>query len=465
MAEDDSCPDPVITAAMAGVSAIFASLGRVLICLDASLRVVHTSEALREFLGTAADDLVGRPVSDVLGEELFGEAGTLREALLRGERREGWRSMLRRGDGSMRLVSVTAAPFLHAVQDPCDPRVVYLLVVRPAEDDQLGGTAAPTVFSGMIARSGAMEQIFTLVQNLESSDATILLTGESGTGKEVLAKAIHEHSPRRKGPFIAVNCAGLPGELLESELFGHVRGSFTGAVRDRIGRFELAARGTLFLDEIGDLPLHLQVKLLRVLQERTFERVGESQTRTADARIIAATHVDLRRAASEGRFREDLYYRLRVVPIEIPPLRTRREDIEPLARYLLARVGARHARELRFSPEAIRSLLHYPWPGNVRELENAIEYAVAVCKGQTLHAEDLPLEVLDAPHAIREDARPRDSSVPLPAVELAEASREAELIRSALASHQWRRDGAARSLGMSRTTLWRKMREYGLVPR
>jgi transcriptional regulator with GAF, ATPase, and Fis domain len=266
---------------------------------------------------------------------------------------------------------------------------------------------------------------------------------------------------------VAVNCGALPGELLESELFGHVRGAFTGAVRDRAGRFEVAAGGTLFLDEVADLPVHLQVKLLRVLQERAFERVGESRPRTSDARIIAATNVDLRRAVVEGRFREDLYYRLRVVPIEIPPLRERREDIEPLATFLLARVGGRQGRALRFSPDALRVLLEHSWPGNVRELENALEYAVAVCKGQTILPEDLPAEVsagptwtAQPPGAGETDAGdlgraawlPRDADAPL----------DAARIRAALDACHWRRHEAARVLGVSRTTLWRRMRELHL---
>ncbi len=270
---------------------------------------------------------------------------------------------------------------------------------------------------------------------------------------------------------MAVNCGALPGELLESELFGHVRGAFTGAVRDRAGRFELAAGGTLFLDEVADLPLHLQVKLLRVLQERTFERVGESQPRTSDARIIAATNVDLRRAVSEGRFREDLYYRLRVVPIEIPPLRERREDIEPLATFLLARVGARQGRALRFSPDVLRLLLEHAWPGNVRELENALEYAVAVCKGQTILPEDLPGEVGAAPRAPVRSRAPVDGArTPRPcrAARNGHAPRRGgrrstpARIRGALEACRWKRHEAARVLGVSRTTLWRRMRELGL---
>jgi len=301
-----------------------------------------------------------------------------------------------------------------------------------------------------------MTRIFRLVENLQHSDVTILLTGESGTGKEVMARAIHTHSVRRNGPFLAVNCAALPGELLEAELFGHVRGAFTGAVRDRAGRFELASDGTLFLDEVGDVPLHLQVKLLRVLQEKTYERVGESKPRTSTARIIAATNKDLRRAVENGSFREDLYYRLRVFPLELPPLRERREDIEPLASFLLGRVGGRHGRALRFSPDALRSILAYTWPGNVRELENALEYAVTVAKGHTVVPEDLPPEVLGG--AAGPTRRPEAVLV------RPDASPDGELprIRAALDASHWNRAQAASALGMSRTTLWRKMRELGL---
>jgi transcriptional regulator with GAF, ATPase, and Fis domain len=266
---------------------------------------------------------------------------------------------------------------------------------------------------------------------------------------------------------VAVNCGAIPGELLESELFGHVRGAFTGAVRDRTGRFELAAGGTLFLDEVADLPLHLQVKLLRVLQERSFERVGESAPRTSDARIVAATNVDLRRAVQDGRFREDLYYRLRVVPIEIPPLRDRREDIEPLATFLLARVGARQGRALRFSPDVLRLLLEHSWPGNVRELENVLEYAVAVCKGQTILPEDLPGEVgaaLSPPPAAGSRTHAPAATVRSNGSQRAEADAiDAARIRGALEACRWRRNEAARVLGLSRTTLWRRMRELGLA--
>jgi DNA-binding NtrC family response regulator len=453
--------DLALRAAIEGVSAAFASLGRVFLCVDAGFHVLHASSLLDRLIGRgSAEAARGRPVAELLGAELFGPSGTLRQLLLAGERREGWRSMLTVGDTKPRLVSLTAAPFHSDPGSVCDPRVAYIVVLRPAEEDQaVAGAASP--FPGLIGRSPSIERVFRLIENLEQSEATVLLTGESGTGKEVLARAIHAHSPRRSGPFVAVNCGALPGELLESELFGHVRGAFTGAVRERAGRFEVAAGGTLFLDEVADLPLQLQVKLLRVLQERTFERVGESQSRRTDARIIAATNVDLRRAVQEGRFREDLFYRLRVVPIELPPLRGRREDIEPLATYLLARVAARQGRALRFSPDALRALLDYRWPGNVRELENALEYAVAVCKGQTILPEDLPVELQEeSAGSMTADAPGADPGGHLPP-----SRGDVQVLKQALEAHRWRRVEAARALGISRATLWRRMREAGLQGR
>ncbi len=453
--------DPALRAAWAGVSTAFEALGRVFLCLDARMQVIYASASMDTFIGPGASQSAeGRPIETLLGAEVFGPDGALRQALAAGERREGWRGALSLPPYDPRLVSVTVAPLGPHHYGVCDPRVSYIVVMRPASDDPELGVDSPSGFAGAVANSPKMTRIFALISSLEHSEATVLLTGESGTGKEVVARAIHGHSPRRNGPFIVVNCAALPGELLETELFGHVRGAFTGAVRDRVGRFELASGGTLFLDEIGDLPLHLQVKLLRVLQERTFERVGESRTRTTDARIIAATNVDLARAVAAGRFRDDLYYRLRVVPIEIPPLRERHEDIEPLARTILARVTERHKRALRFSPNTLRALVRHTWPGNVRELENAIEYAVAVAQGQTILPDDLPPDVWEAapvpgPGPAPAPEMPPETAPPPP-------SAEREHLRAALEVCHWRRAAAARQLGMSRTTLWRKMRELGL---
>jgi len=457
-------PDVPREVAFAAVNAAFGSLGRVCVALDADFRVRHVSERLDALLGPgAAARVQGQPIETLLGAELFGAEGPLRQALLRGEKREGWRALLQSAEGGSRLLSVTAATLQHDPYGVCDPEAVYLLVLRPAEEESAEPSGPASGF-GLVYRSKAMTRVLRLVETLEPSEATVLLTGESGTGKEVLARTIHAHSPRRHGPFVAVNAGALPGDLLESELFGHVRGAFTGAVRDRVGRFEAAADGTLFLDEVGDVPLHLQVKLLRVLQEHTYERVGDSQPRRASARIVAATHRDLRRAVAEGTFREDLYYRLRVFPIELPPLRARREDIEPMARLLLSRAGARTGRALRFSPETLRALLTYDWPGNVRELENALEYAATVAEGQTLQPEDLPPEVLGAA-----GHRPNAASSSAGANHAQEAegasgspADERRRLEAVLDAHRWKRSETARALGMSRSTLWRRMRSLGL---
>ena len=455
--------------AFSAVNAAFGSLGRVCMALDGDFRVRYASELLDALIGAeAAARARGRPVEELLGAELFGPAGPLRQALLQGQKREGWRAVLQGQEGPSRLMSVSVAPLLRDRHGVCDPEARWLVVLRPADESTVEA-AGPIAGFGLIARSKAMAHVFRLIDTLQHSEATVLITGDSGTGKEVMARIIHAHSPRRSGPFVAFNAAALPGELLESELFGHVRGAFTGAVRDRVGRFEAAEDGTLFLDEVGDVPLHLQVKLLRVLQEHAFERVGDSQTRRTNARIIAATNRNLRRAVAEGTFREDLYYRLRVFPVEVPPLRARREDIEPIARLLLARAGAKAGRALQLSPDAVRVLLTHDWPGNVRELENALEFAATVCQGQTLQPEDLPPEIQEgASRAGPGDGAParlapRPGSPPAGLrgdVAVSEAERDA-LVR-ALEAHRWSRQETAQALGLSRSTLWRRMRALGL---
>jgi transcriptional regulator with GAF, ATPase, and Fis domain len=457
---------PLTQAALHGITRALASVGRAFVCLDPSFRIVHASHLLDSLLGENTSSMVrGHSVEELLGTALFGECGPLRQALLNGQMREGWRAMLSFGNAPARLVSITAAPLLTENSNICDPRVMYIVMLRPAEEEDVCPDA-PGLCSGTIACSPAMQKIFRLVETLQHSEATVLITGESGTGKEVVARAIHQRSVRGGGPFIAVNCGALPGELLESELFGHVRGAFTGAIRDRIGRFELASRGTLFLDEVGDLPPQLQVKLLRVLQERQYERVGESTARTTDARIIAATNIDLRVALREGRLREDLYYRLCVVPIEVPPLRERREDIPQLALSLLKRISGQRGLVHRISPQTMRALLDYSWPGNVRELANVVEYAVAVARMETILPEDLPEEIrrisdgndtMRATHIEPSLSFSDDTAASAPQEE------DAEALRVALEKHHWRRAETARALGLSRSTLWRRMRELHLL--
>jgi len=274
-----------------------------------------------------------------------------------------------------------------------------LLVIKKAEARRkatLPGAGAAPMAPGqltrsMIVESKEMKDVMSFVERVAKYKTTALLLGESGTGKEMIARAIHEMSDRRNGPFVAVNCGAIPENLLESEFFGHIKGAFTDAVRDKTGLFEEANGGTLFMDEIGELPALLQVKLLRVLQEEEIRRVGDTQPRKINVRIIAATLKNLEEEAAAGRFRDDLYYRLNVFPIWIPPLRDRREDILPLAEHFLKKFRERHARDLGgFSGGAIEALLKYTWPGNVRELENTVERAVVLCEGSTITENDLP---------------------------------------------------------------------------
>jgi transcriptional regulator with PAS, ATPase and Fis domain len=460
-----SLPPAVENPGFATLETVFEALGRAAIVLDNEFRILRASSSLDEIAspGTVAS-ILGKPIEELVGAKLFGPTATLREALTNGRREEGRRAFLRCGAGSARLVSLTAAAIPQHVSNHCDRRARYLVVVRPAEDDD---TLLQSMIAshGLIARSAAMKKVLHLVESLHESTATVLITGESGTGKELIARALYSNSPRCLGPFVAVNCGALPAELLESELFGHVKGAFTGAVRDRVGRLELARGGTLFLDEIGDLPLPLQVKLLRVLQERQFERVGESSPQAVDARVIAATNRDLHRMIAEGRFREDLFYRLRVVPIHIPPLRERPEDVGLIAQHLLAHIGGRTGRALRLSPDTLGVLENHDWPGNVRELENALEYAVAVCSGQTIQIENLPEELRGGAVSARITPKQVEPAAPtaneaVPAAPKPETNEpERERIVRILQAHQWNRQSAARALGICRTTLWRRMRE------
>jgi len=444
---------------------LFHALGRYAILADDAGRILRISPRLVARLGLTPQAAASLGLADVLGQELFGEQSAFRRAVIGGHRREGWAAVLHATDGTSVPMSVSAG---RVESDDGTPFQVFVMLRPERGDEGEEGDADIPRFEGMIGRSAQMQRIFRLIDLLHDNDATVLITGESGTGKELVARALHARSHRAGGPFVAVNCAALPADLLESELFGHVRGAFTGALRDRPGRFELAEGGTLFLDEIGDLPPQLQVKLLRVLQERAFVRVGEGVTRTADVRVLAATNVNLQAAVAARRFREDLFYRLRVVPIEIPPLRERAEDLGLLIRFLLRRIGRERGRSLRLSPAATRVLLAHPWPGNVRELENALEFATAVCEGQTVHVHDLPEEMVSLPaDPAPEPLRPPGLAPALPPAShdhdasLTPLQRsEANRIVNALERAGYRRGEAAALLGLSRTTLWRKMKEY-----
>jgi DNA-binding NtrC family response regulator len=309
---------------------------------------------------------------------------------------------------------------------------------------------------GLIAQSKEMQRVLDLVRRVAPTDATVLIQGESGTGKEVIAKAIHHASPRTGQSFVAVNCGALPEPLLESEIFGHVKGAFTGATAHKKGLFAEAHGGTFFLDEIGEMPPTLQVKFLRALQEREVRPVGSTQSTTVDVRVLAATNRDLGQLMQQGKFREDLFYRLNVIPVVLPPLRERREDIPTLAEHFLQRYSQRQGRLLRLSAEAVATLLRYPWPGNVRELENAMERTAILAQNDSIAPDDLP------PHILA--GTPLGAAPSLPQA-LTLADMEKVHILQTLERFGWNHSRTAEALGIGRTSLWRKLKEYQIEDR
>ncbi len=319
----------------------------------------------------------------------------------------------------------------------------------------------------IIGQSKAMQEVYWSIERVAPSTATVLLLGESGTGKELVARAVHDASLRKNESFIKVNCAALPENLLESELFGHEKGAFTGAVVTRVGRFEQADRGTIFLDEIGELPLLLQSKLLRVLQEQQFERLGASRTQTVDVRIIAATNVSLDRAVTLGNFRNDLYYRLNVVPINLPPLRKRRDDIPILLDHFLRASNKRNEKNLRMSREFLDFLTNYDWPGNVRELQNLVERMVILANSEVLRVEDLPEYMVNPesgqiPPAMETILPLLLPAAPLPGARKSLKDLEREQVESALVRNGWVQSRAARELGLTQRQMGYRMKKFEL---
>ncbi|HEV8551570.1 MAG TPA: sigma-54 dependent transcriptional regulator [Polyangiaceae bacterium] len=367
---------------------------------------------------------------------------------------------------------------------PFDQEDVRTIVRKAVRTQDLSATEAsrPSLVPGLesgrygiIGQSPSLMELYTLLDRVADTPTTVLVTGESGTGKELVARAVHENSSRRGKPFIKVNCAAIPRDLMESELFGYERGAFTGAVGSKPGRFELASGGTLFLDEIGSIPVEMQVKLLRALQESEFERVGGVKTIRVDVRLVAATNTDLKKEIAAGAFREDLYYRLNVVPIRLPPLRERREDIPLLVEHFVRKFDARLRKNVTgIEPEALDVLLEHPWPGNIRELENVIERAVLFCDGDALRPVDLPSDLaprtpeppLAAPlHKSQAAAVPAASDGLKEQVKAAMTRLERELIIKALEQTGGNVTHAARLLKISRKGLQLKMKELGLRER
>ncbi len=452
------------------LSAILQSLSEAVFTVDRDHRISSFNRAAERLFGISASEALGKDCRGILRAS-FGPAqhdcpmGDLAEG---GKPRSDVDGTLVRADG--RIVPVSAS--WDFFEDDDGERLGFVISFRSFEEiERLAEERKGKFpFRDIVGKTPRIRQIFDMIDVVKDTDSTVLITGDSGTGKGLFARAIHDLSPRRESPFVKVNCAALTETLLESELFGHIRGAFTGAIADKVGRFEAADGGTIFLDEIGEISPALQVKLLRVLQDREFERVGSSKTQSVDLRVIAATNRDLKAAMASGQFRGDLFYRLNVIPISIPPLRERGEDIPLLVDHVLKRLKRRGLDRVKaVSPEAMRCLMEYPWPGNIRELENVLERGMVCARGRVLSMEDLPDE-------LRERCRPRRESSPaIPfgggAEESTqsdfrsggEADGERENLLRTLETHRWNRKDAAAALGIDRSTLWRRMKRAGLA--
>jgi PAS domain S-box-containing protein len=456
--------------------------------VDAAGRIVHVSDRWLKKLGYRLDEVLGRLITDFMGTEFQTTlgGGRLQDVIAQGELENEPRSYVTK-TGELIEVELSAT----AERDHSGA-VVALLVAskdvteRNRQERQLRAAFEENArlraelererdylreevrvsmnFGRIIGESPALQKMLARIEAVAQTSASVLIQGESGVGKELVAHVIHARSPRSEGPLVKVNCASIPHELFESEFFGHVKGAFTGAHRDRVGRFELADGGTIFLDEVGEIPLDLQSKLLRVLQESEYERVGDDRTHAVDVRVVAATNRDLERAVADGRFREDLYYRLSVFPIDVPPLRERGDDVVQIASHFLERTCQEFGHPpLTLSKQQAALLKHYDWPGNIRELKNVIERAVILSRGKVLRLDLAMSDILNAP-AVQDDATGTDSSQLLTEAALRELERQN--IERALTLAAWRvsgPNGAAKLLGVKPTTLADRMKKFKIA--
>jgi PAS domain S-box-containing protein len=436
-------------------------------------KVHYINEAALRILGFSRDEALGAECASIIRCAACATKDCLLDkALLTGQDIRAYDTYLINKAGAEIPITVNAT----LLKDEDGTVVGEVEVIRDVSEqakltEELHGKFS---FGRIIGKNHRMQEIYDILPAVSATKTTVLIEGETGTGKELIAHAIHEHSPRAGKPFIKFNCAALAEGVLESELFGHVKGAFTGAITDKKGRFEQADGGTIFLDEVGDIPPATQIRLLRVLQEEAFEPVGGTDTVHVDVRVIAATHRDLMGMVKAGTFREDLYYRLRVMPIQIPPLRDRHEDIPLLIGHFLARFSEEMGKDVAdATPEAMELLMDYPYPGNVRELENILEHAMVLCRGGRLTLHSLPREVLHARTDLMQIA-PGPEGADDPGgdvVHLDTASDnplrdvEREAILRVLDQCGWRLGVAAGRLHMSRTTLWRRMKRYGIGKR
>jgi two-component system, NtrC family, response regulator HydG len=433
------------------LEAIFRSVNDAIITVDQHGRIIAANDAAREICGLDPQEIVGREFGQINSYCAQSCFETLKEILGTTKTIKDYRLECRKQTRPHQIVTISSSP----LRDNTDKNIGTVLVIRDLTRvaEMEGELRARYNLHNMVGKSYQMQSIFHLLDELMNTDTTVLIAGETGTGKELIAKALHYGGVRAAKPMVTVNCSALPENLLESELFGHVRGAFTGASKDRVGRFQAAHGGTIFLDEIGDITPNLQLKLLRVLQEKTFERVGDSTTYPVDVRVIAATNCDLKKKVGLGEFREDLYYRLKVLEIAVPPLRERREDIPLLINHFLALFNKSYNKSIEgISQDALRIFMIYPWPGNVRELKHAIEHAFVLCNSPTITLEHLPVEIKEYSLQEAPAERPKISALQPPD------------ILQALVKTGWNKAKAARLLGISRPTLYQLIQLHNLYP-
>jgi two-component system response regulator HydG len=435
------------------LEAIFRSVSDAIITVDHDLRVTAANEAALDICALSPRDLVGQKFLEAPGDCTGACLGALEEILRTGKAVKDYRLECRTARRPHQVVAVSISP----LRDPDDRHIGAVLVIRDVTRvaEMEGELKERYSLHNLVGKSHKMQELYRLLDELMNTETTVLITGETGTGKELVAKALHYGGVRAAKPLVIVNCSALAENLLESELFGHVKGAFTGAQKDRVGRFQAAHGGTIVLDEVGDIPPRLQLSLLRVLQEKAFERVGDSATIQVDVRVIAATNRNLKQMVSRGDFREDLYYRLKVLEISLPPLRERREDIPLLVNHFTNLFNKSYKKCIEgISQEALKTFMTYAWPGNVRELQHAIEHAFVLCNNATITLEHLPAELKEpsAPEA------PAAAPAPKPA---ALGSRE---VLEALNKTDWNKAKAARLLGISRPTLYQLINLHHLHP-
>ncbi|NLN60372.1 MAG: sigma 54-interacting transcriptional regulator [Deltaproteobacteria bacterium] len=445
--KNDKSVDTLVTP----TEAILESISDGVFTVDKNWHITSFNRAAEEITGVPRTEAIGRRCSDVFRSSMCGADCALQKTLKTGRPIIGKSGYIIDSEGNRIPISISTAVLrdnqgqvIGGAETFRDLSEVVALRLELGNRFRLGD---------LVSRSPEMQRIFKVLPPIAASESTVLVLGETGTGKELVARTIHDLSPRRDGPFVAVNCGALPDSLLESELFGYKAGAFTGANRDKPGRFALAGGGTLFLDEIGEISLAIQVKLLRVLQERSFEPLGATRSETADIRVIVATNRDLPEQMRQNKFREDLYYRINVVSVDLPPLRQRKEDIPILIEQFVEHFNRLQQKTVSgITTEALSLLMAHEWPGNIRELENVIESSFILCRDGLIDTRHLPKELTAS---YPETAQTQD-------FKQARTMLEVQLIRNALEKNQYNREKAAKELGIHKTTLLRRMKKAGI---